>query len=99
MGHQQHIRMPTSRAFKSAIGKISPAGGPLLTRDWWQQRRARFACLVSQEVLAEASRGDPDQVRRRLAVLALLPRVAVSSAALESGGADSVGKRTAPLCR
>ncbi len=53
----------------------------LVTRDWWRQRRGRFACLASQEVIAEASRGDPEQVRRRLAVLSSLPLVAISSEA------------------
>ena len=59
------------------------AANQQVTRDWWQQRRADFACLVSQEVVAEASRGDPEQVRRRLEVLAALPRVAVSADAEE----------------
>jgi hypothetical protein len=54
------------------------AANQQVTRDWWQQRRAGFVCVASQEVLAEASRGDPEQVRRRLEVLASLPRVAVS---------------------
>jgi hypothetical protein len=44
---------------------------------------ASFACLASQEVVIEASRGDPEQVRRRLAVLATLPRAAVSADAQE----------------
>ncbi len=59
------------------------AANQQVTRDWWQQRRESFACLVSQEVVAEASRGDPEQVRRRLAVLAAIPRVAVSADAQE----------------
>lgn len=59
------------------------AANQQVTRDWWQQRRADFACLVSQEVVTEAGRGDPEQVRRRLAVLASLPRVAVSPGAEE----------------
>jgi hypothetical protein len=54
-----------------------------ITRDWWQQRRASFFCLASQEVVLEASRGDPEQVRRRLAVLTTLPRVAASADAQE----------------
>src|SRR5947207_8980724 len=59
------------------------AGNQQATRDWWQQRRGQFACVVSQEVLLEAGLGDPEQVRRRLAVLASLPRVAVTSDAQE----------------
>jgi len=54
-----------------------------VTRHWWWRRREDFACLVSQELIVEASRGDPEQVRRRLAVLALLPRVALSADAQE----------------
>lgn len=54
------------------------AANQQVTRDWWRQRRGAFVCVASQEVLAEASRGDPEQVRRRLAVLASLPRVAVN---------------------
>jgi predicted nucleic acid-binding protein len=59
------------------------AASQQVTRDWWQQRRDSFACLTSQEVVAEASRGDPEQIRRRLAVLVTLPRVAVTADAQE----------------
>ena len=59
------------------------AANQQVTRDWWQHRRRQFACVISQEVVAEASRGDPEQVRRRLAALASLPRVAISSEAEE----------------
>ena len=59
------------------------AANQQVTRDWWQRRRANFACLASQEVVIEASRGDPEQVRRRLAVLTTLPRAAVSADAQE----------------
>ena len=59
------------------------AANQQITRDWWQQRQESFACLISQEVLVEASRGDSEQVRRRLEVLAALPRVAVSADAQE----------------
>lgn len=59
------------------------AANQQITRDWWHQRRESFACLASQEVIAEASRGDPEQVERRLAVLSSLPRVAINSDAQE----------------
>ena len=59
------------------------AANQQVTRDWWQQRRPSFACVISQEVVTEASRGDPEQVRRRIAVLASLPRVAVTAEAQE----------------
>ena len=47
------------------------------TRDWWQQR-GRYLCVVSQEVLDEASEGDAEQARRRLAALAGLQRLAIT---------------------
>ena len=59
------------------------AASQQVTRDWWQRRRESFACLASQEVVTEASRGDPEQIRRRLAVLSAMPRVAVSADAQE----------------
>ena len=59
------------------------AANQQVTRDWWQHRQQRFACVISQEVIAEAGQGDPEQVRRRLAALAAIPRVAVSSDAEE----------------
>ena len=40
------------------------AANQQVTRDWWQQRRTGFVCVASQEVVAEASRGDAEQVRR-----------------------------------
>jgi len=49
------------------------AANQQVTRDWWQRRRPSFACLVSQEVVAEASRGDPERVRRRLPAHLELP--------------------------
>lgn len=59
------------------------AANQQITRDRWHQRRESFACLTSQEVIAEASRGDPEQVGRRLTVLSSLPRVAINSDAQE----------------
>jgi hypothetical protein len=59
------------------------AANQQITRDWWRERRARFACVISQEVVSEASRGNAEQVRRRLAVLSSLPRVALSEASRE----------------
>lgn len=45
------------------------------TRDWWNQRRPVFNCVTSYEVVREASKGDPDQVQRRLAVLRPIPLI------------------------
>ena len=29
-----------------------------LTRDWWDEQRNRFACVISREVIVEAQEGD-----------------------------------------
>lgn len=44
-----------------------------ITRDWWRLRRIGFFCVVSSEVVREASKGDPNEIRKRLAVLRDLP--------------------------
>jgi len=49
------------------------AGQQQVTHDWWTRRRSSFYCVVSEETLAEAARGNPEQAARRLAALAGLP--------------------------
>jgi hypothetical protein len=56
------------------------AGHQQITHEWWTQRRALFACSISQEVLDEISRGDSAQVARRLAIARTLPRLPVGPA-------------------
>ncbi len=48
------------------------AGHQQVTRDWWDQRTT-YELFVSEAVIAEASRGDGDAVRRRLEVLDGIP--------------------------
>lgn len=48
------------------------------TRDWWRVRRPLFQCVVSDETLREAARGDAEQARLRLAALSGLGTVAIS---------------------
>ena len=48
------------------------------TQDWWADRRPDFECYVSQVVLDEASVGDPEEVRKRTAVMGKLPVLAVT---------------------
>jgi predicted nucleic acid-binding protein len=45
------------------------AANQQITRDWWRLRRGEFVCVVSSEVLREASQGDPEEARKRLEVL------------------------------
>jgi len=53
-----------------------------ITREWWDKRRGSFAIYVSEVVLFEAGRGDPEPAKQRLellssfAILDLTPRVA-----------------------
>ena len=54
------------------------AGHQQITREWWTQRRALFACSISQEVVDEISRGDPVQVARRLAIARALSKLTAS---------------------
>jgi predicted nucleic acid-binding protein len=44
-----------------------------LTRQWWQDQRSTYQCLVSDETLAEAARGNAAQARLRLEALRNLP--------------------------
>jgi hypothetical protein len=52
-----------------------------LTRQWWQDRRLRFNCVTSEEVVREASQGDADMSRLRLEALAGLPVLRVTETA------------------
>jgi hypothetical protein len=54
------------------------AANQQVTRDWWQLQRTHFVCLTSAEVLREASRGDPEEVRKRLEILNELPVLPLS---------------------
>jgi hypothetical protein len=45
------------------------------TRDWWQLRRMEFHCITSDEVVREAEKGDPEQVRKRLEIVRSLPMI------------------------
>jgi hypothetical protein len=42
------------------------AGHQQLTREWWETRRSKFACFISDVVLDEARDGDAQQAALRL---------------------------------
>jgi hypothetical protein len=50
-----------------------------LTRQWWQDQRPAYHCLVSDEVLREAARGDAEQARLRLEALQNLPTLPITA--------------------
>src|SRR6266851_1354803 len=53
-----------------------------ITHDWWRRRRPDFEVFVSQLVLDEAQAGDPDAALRRADILADLPLLDITSAAV-----------------
>ena len=53
-----------------------------LTAEWWRVARPRFAVVASALVLQEAGAGDPEMARRRVALLAGVPLLAVGPEAV-----------------
>jgi hypothetical protein len=53
-----------------------------ITLDWWQLRSKAFDLVVSEVVIREAERGDPDAAKRRLETLKGIPRIALTEEAL-----------------
>jgi hypothetical protein len=73
-----------------------------LTQLWWQDQRQFYQCVISEETLAEAARGDTDQARLRLDALRELPVLAINAdvenlavALLESGSMPPVARSDA----
>lgn len=73
-----------------------------LTRRWWQDHRRAYHCIVSDEVLREAARGDADQARLRLEALQNLPTLPITAevenlaeAVLQSGSLPSAARSDA----
>lgn len=63
------------------------------TMDWWENQRGRFSLYISELVIEEAGKGDPDAARRRLESLSgihLLPlnerAIGLAQALIEEGG-------------
>lgn len=46
-----------------------------LTGEWWAAQRGLFACVISQEVIAEALEGDAEMAAKRMTALQDLPLV------------------------
>lgn len=58
------------------------AARPRLTQEWWTRRRPDFEVYVSDLVVAEATAGDQDAVRRRREILEPLPALVTTPQAL-----------------
>jgi len=52
---------------------VRAAAWQQLTAQWWESVRPRYELFISELVLLEASRGDPDTAGRRLAYLDSIP--------------------------
>jgi hypothetical protein len=73
-----------------------------LTRQWWQDPRSAFHCLVSDETLAEAARGDTELAQLRLEALEGLPTLPITAevetlaeAILQSGSLPATARSDA----
>ena len=62
-------------------GDLLVAAHQKTTQDWWATRRDQFTCYISQTVVDEASAGDPSEAQKRLAVLATLTPLDVTTEA------------------
>ena len=51
------------------------------TQDWWADRREEFVCYISQVVIDEASAGDPEEAKKRMATVGGLAVLEVTEAA------------------
>ena len=54
-----------------------------VTRDWWELYRRTFTLYISQVVLDEIMKGDPEMAAKRIEVLEGLPLLELSEAAQE----------------
>ena len=70
-----------------------------LTEEWWRRRCNDFDFFISQSVIAEASAGDPEAARKRLAAIEDLVLLDITEEAeeLASGllGSDVIPERAA----
>jgi predicted nucleic acid-binding protein len=49
------------------------------TRDWWQDQRNKYELFTSQLVIAEASAGDTESAKKRLAYLEGIPELMITT--------------------
>jgi hypothetical protein len=82
MKHMKSVYVETSifsyLTARPSVNVIS-AARQQLTCDWWEKCRSRFELFVSPLVEAEASRGDPDAAKRRIAAMEGIPSLEIVS--------------------
>jgi hypothetical protein len=50
-----------------------------VTRDWWENERVKYRCIVSDEVVREARRGESEMARRRIELISGLEIVSTTA--------------------
>ena len=67
------------------VGRLSRdvvvLGNQELTREWWENRRAEYDLFISEVVIGEATIGDAELARQRIAICEALPLLAVTNEA------------------
>ena len=63
------------------------AGHQQITKDWWRTRRSEFELYISQFVIDEASAGDAEAAKERMAIVGPLPLLDISEAVLNLASA------------
>src|SRR6266849_7882003 len=58
-------------------GDLIVAARQKITRDWWRDAPGKFDLIISDVVLREASNGDAEAVKDRLAAISTLSKLAV----------------------
>ena len=61
--------------------KLVMAANQEATRSWWDTSRPKYDLFISQLVTDEASSGDPEAAKRRLAIIDDLPELDISEQA------------------
>lgn len=54
-----------------------------ISHTWWHSRRTYYDVFVSELVLEESRRGDPEAAARRLAFVSDLPLLAITESAIQ----------------
>lgn len=65
---------------------IVMAGHQQLTREWWEKRRLKFACFISEVVLDEVRAGNAEQAALRMLAIDGFPRLAATPEAERLAG-------------
>lgn len=57
---------------------IVVAGHQQITHDWWQHHKERFDLFISEAVVQEAAKGDPEVAERRMKYIADIPLLPIT---------------------